>query len=92
MLRAVRSCARFQYLPPRPPRASDARFFCSIAVSFPPSGSWSGVDIVWNIVFIVDLVINLNTGFIDETGVVSELFTVRRLQHQPLSQLEEREQ
>ena len=50
---------------------SDVFFFVSVAFCFPSRGNWSNVDIVWNIVFTVDLIINLNTGFIGETGMVS---------------------
>lgn len=34
-------------------------------------GGWSGVDLSWNVIFLVDVVIRLNTGFVNnETGMV----------------------
>ena len=31
-------------------------------------GVWHAIDILWNVVFFVDIVIRLNTGFVEKNG------------------------
>ncbi|CBN78925.1 hypothetical protein Esi_0155_0068 [Ectocarpus siliculosus] len=58
-------------------------FYNPIRIAFFPSerGAWYGIDLVWHLVFAIDVLVHLNTGFVDGTDgkvVYSRMAICRR--------------